>query len=1686
MLTTQRRIARSLVTVIFLTLIQVLGGPILAPLQSSPSARAATFDSSGLILNWDVQSLASWSGSGTTMGDASMNASTGTLSKVGTAGYPTYTSATTKYMTISGNNANYNFIQGVDIKPKLDGYATSAPSMQNVSIFAWVYPTGNGIIVDETNSDYAWQDSQIEMADGKFSFRVWGSNEVISETATPLNYWYYVGLTYDYSTLTLKAYINGKQVGQQTNLDRSAPWESNSAHGVYYSLGRYDPTNLGSASGGNFRFGALQIYNRAISPASILGNYEYDLYWYGPTVGNPADKTQLVNRSETFTVTACAGMRFAATCIYKWEASSNGGTTWSTVGTSSTSYSPPALTASDNGKKFRVTATDPGSAGDVPESIRNYAVSTAATLTVQQPPGAETDSALSMNGGTQAQYASVATSKVLPDAPASPFTLEVWVNPTGGGTIFSQGSGSNRFYIKRTSGNLMYYRDGGGLSAEQTCGALPVNQWTHISLTWNGSNTYICYMNAIPVLATTVTVGATTIGGTIAVGAYSANLATTSEYFQGQIDEVRIYSTAHSTATIATEIQNYGSISDSDLLAYYDFNESTGTTIYNRKLSASSSTDLTITGSTTWQENRSVDTSTLTNYTVVKFERSYLTSSSGWTVPPSVSQFSTLIVGGGGGGGYNSGGGGSGGGVLFQGVVKTSGVQKVTVGLGGAGSSSTGSVAISGGSSIFGSTTVAGGNYGINYASGAAGGSGIVTSTTTSGAGGAGAISSSYSGTAGSAGFTTTFSGPTSTFAGGGGGGGWAAVTGGGAGGAGGGGAGGITNSQAGKAGTYATGGGGGGGSASNYAAGAGGSGVIIIRWITASKPTFTKPTTAYLNAGMTETFTTNVAQDSATTNLTRTFRWESSTTGETGTYSLIKQGTGAANAYFAWVPTDTSTSGPNFTYRVIVTDSDTAGLFIVDTSTPVYAVINRALVVTGSSVIGKAINVSRSETFTIALGTSTYRPTLLPLIPGITLDTSTAGLAVVRIGDTVTVGTYYETLTVIDSVSATIVMPLTIIVAPPPSLTASSDLVDTGTVLYLDAGNSSSLNPTSPTIWKDMSGRGLQANFPPSAYPVGTTSCNAPAYSSDYMGILNFATDTCGYVPNIGAVNLTNPYSYQAWIKRNGSMGTASIDGDYTSVIATPWVAGRQVGLTLHWRHALNSADYYIEAAVWGNPTWFDAKWATPIPVDTWIFVTVTFNGSAITLSVNNQTAVSKTVTSTIDKVNIDSGLIIGKRFDQGAGYYFNGSIASLRLYNRILTAAEITQNYLATKARFESGNRYQLSPSQKYGQSQIDTFTITSGYGSKVTTFAVGDRTGVDWDTSTVANQVKLSIQESLTAGTFYDTATVTDALGQSTYLPIKMVIAKADTITVTLRNPKTFLYTGSAPTALPDIAISGLVGSDTGTATRVYSAPASLAGAPETYTAIVRSSVVPVDVETYTVTGDTLTALTVGSLSNYEGVIYETSTLTITQAKQPALLVNYFGAIAGSSYTLRPYGGGGTGAYSETVTSGSSALNCSITGHVLSNASPSTETRTCNIILSRAASRNYFLETSTATIYFFAFGINQQSQTGGGATIGITGATAITNDPGQAPTITGLSTTTLSLASSGNFTITGAGFGTTQLTVKFWRNKTILVTSSDGATLVIPIASIRALAPSTGKVLVITANGIAVSIDTLTITP
>ena len=398
--------------------------------------------------------------------------------------------------------------------------------------------------------------------------------------------------------------------------------------------------------------------------------------------------------------------------------------------------------------------------------------------------------------------------------------------------------------------------------------------------------------------------------------------------------------------------------------------------------------------------------------------------------------------------------------------------------------------------------------------------------------------------------------------------------------------------------------------------------------------------------------------------------------------------------------------------------------------------------------------------------------------------------------------------------------------------------------------------------------------------------------------------------------------------------------------------------------------------------------------------------------------------------------------------------------------------QNYNATKARFLTG-QLATTHSSKYGTAVTDTFTITSGapnYTFNYADLAVNRDNSVPGFTYNTSNQSAptLTVIKQLQPGTYYDTFTVTDSNGASTRLLIKALIAKADTITIGFDSPTVVTFTGGQPTLYPKPVFRGLVNNDTLTVqTRFTSSRYPVSGT------------VPVNADTYTVSA-TSPFFTTGLPTFYEAVVYETSTLTILQARQNPLNVSMYGAVVGAPFTIWVLGGSDTGTVTESIISGSSASGCSITNHVLTMTS--TTPSYCNLLVTKASTQNYLAETQTVSIYFMIYVINQPAPpAGSGSTIALGGSTSVTVINTAPPSITSLSATTAATGTS--IDINGSGFSAANLEVKFWRNKipsTYSVVSDSKITATIPAGT------TSGRIIITTANGSVASDFSLVITP
>jgi hypothetical protein len=182
---------------------------------------------------------------------------------------PTYTSTGGKYLSFNG--ANQYAITG--------NLASAMGNTNHITLFAWVYPTGNGVIVNELGTGSptsGWHESVIEITGGntlRVGFWTGIGIQQLSTTIT-LNAWHLVAITYNGTTM--KGYLDNVNFGS-VNFQREAA-HLYSGNGEFFGIGLTETTNMGSGAYGSFRLGDFQVFNRALTADEL--DRTYNLYAY--------------------------------------------------------------------------------------------------------------------------------------------------------------------------------------------------------------------------------------------------------------------------------------------------------------------------------------------------------------------------------------------------------------------------------------------------------------------------------------------------------------------------------------------------------------------------------------------------------------------------------------------------------------------------------------------------------------------------------------------------------------------------------------------------------------------------------------------------------------------------------------------------------------------------------------------------------------------------------------------------------------------------------------------------------------------------------------------------------------------------------------------------------------------------------------------------------------------------------------------------------------------------------------------------------------------------------------------------------------------------------------------------------------------------------------------------------------
>ena len=228
--------------------------------------------------------------------------------------------------------------------------------------------------------------------------------------------------------------------------------------------------------------------------------------------------------------------------------------------------------------------------------------------------------------------------------------------------------------------------------------------------------------------------------------------------------------------------------------------------------------------------------------------------------------------------------------------------------------------------------------------------------------------------------------------------------------------------------------------------------------------------------------------------------------------------------------------------------------------------------------------------------------------------------------------------------------------------------IVTDGLVFYVDAANSKSY-PGTGTTWTDLID-GVDGSL---------TNMDATNHTSTNGGIFTFDGSN-EYVDFAGLVETPSYASISAFVRLDSGWSS-------TGQIATSHSAGPPIVTDWQFRVTpLKAFSFNIWSTGVGSNS--NTNTTTTLNTGTWYHLCGTYDGTTVKLYIDG--ALDTTNSSGPSGTILNSGggntldLMIGARQSTNPATYFNGEIAFVQIYNRDLSATEVTQNYNALKNRF------------------------------------------------------------------------------------------------------------------------------------------------------------------------------------------------------------------------------------------------------------------------------------------------------------------------------------------------------------------------------------------------------------------
>ncbi len=246
--------------------------------------------------------------------------------------------------------------------------------------------------------------------------------------------------------------------------------------------------------------------------------------------------------------------------------------------------------------------------------------------------------------------------------------------------------------------------------------------------------------------------------------------------------------------------------------------------------------------------------------------------------------------------------------------------------------------------------------------------------------------------------------------------------------------------------------------------------------------------------------------------------------------------------------------------------------------------------------------------------------------------------------------------------------------------LTVDTKILTNGLVLNLDPSRTSSY-PNTGTTWYDISGNSRNMNL-----------VNGVSYATASNGIMTF--DGVNDYASVSPINTGNIFTIQVWAKIS-RFGGGNGGWNRATLVANSYLYSGNNGFFFFGTSQNNTngfmatPGYETFAIVFGQDQYGAgaANGSLTQYVNKWVNLSVVVNaGNPIRLYINGvevQYSGQGNGPATSTTINYANNFIVGSRILDNTDF-LQGSIGSVYMYNRALSATELLQNFNATKSRF------------------------------------------------------------------------------------------------------------------------------------------------------------------------------------------------------------------------------------------------------------------------------------------------------------------------------------------------------------------------------------------------------------------